>query len=184
MSCLLTSGISKGCRDNAGGIKRVLITNKEMIDTITPLESQLGLTASSDITGITMEHDPISGATYSFFEFIPNKLSSNYVENIQSNLQNDTVGYEQVLTLLFGKNNSTLRDQVKLMAQSELVAIIHDYRDSYKLLGEFNGLELSGGNSSSGTALSDMNGWTLTLTGYERYPARVVDSAVITSLGF
>jgi len=180
MSCLLTAGISKGCRDNRGGIKRVLIANKEMISGLTP-------TSDNDVTGITlisMNTNPLTSSAYTFFEFLPNKMSSNVVENVQSNLQNGTAGFEQVLTLLFAKNNATLRNQVKLMAQAELVAIVEDYNSTYWYYGEFNGLELNGGNSQTGTALSDMNGWTLTLSGYEPYPARIVTDSAIGTLGF
>lgn len=177
MGCLLTSGIAKGCRDNSGGIKRVLITNKLNIVSITPEQGAVG-TPSDDgiIEAITME------VGSQFFEFAPNKLSSNWVENIQSNLQNGTIGYEQVLTLMFSKNEAEKRNQIKLMGQAEMTAIVEDYNNKYFLLGEKMGLELSGGSSASGTALTDMNGWNITLSGSEHEPAREVDETVIPAL--
>lgn len=179
MSCLLTSGIAKGCRDNSGGLKRVLLANKINIDAIVPVQGSTGIPADAGIiTGITMAGSP---TTY-FYEFIPNKMSSNWVENIQSNLQNGTIGYEQVLTLIFAKNEATKRNQIKLMGQAELVAIVEDYNGKYWMLGEINGLELSGGSSASGTALTDLNGWNITLTGMEHEPAREVDEDIIAAL--
>jgi len=180
MSCLLTTGIAKGCKDNSGGIKRALITNSYNVLTVTPAvgaTTDLGI-----ITAIGMSGAGTTGATATFFEFTPNKMSSNWVENIQSNMQNGTVGYEQVLTLIFAKNEAAKRNQIKLMGQAELVAIVEDYNGRYWLLGEDNGLELSGGSSTSGTALTDMNGWTINLTGMEHDPAREVDSTIIAGL--
>lgn len=177
MSCLLTSGIAKGCRDNSGGLKRVLITNSANVASIAPVQGSVGTPADDGIiTGITME----SGKY--FYEFIPTKMSSNWVENIQSNVQNGTIGYEQVLTLVFGKNEASKRNQIKLMGQAEMVVIVEDYNNKYFYLGEINGMELSGGSSASGTALTDLNGWNITMTGMEHEPAREVDSSIIDVL--
>jgi hypothetical protein len=174
MSCLLTSGIAKGCRDNAGGLKRILLTNSENIVSVTPA---IGATTDDGIiTGITGSSASI------FYEFVPNKMSSNWVENIQSNLQNGTIGYEQVVTLMFAKNEASKRNQIKLLGQAEVKAIVEDYNNKYFYLGEVNGLELSGGNSSSGTALTDMNGWNITLTGMENSPAREVTADIVEDL--
>ena len=177
MGCLLTNGIARGCRDNTGGIKRVLITNKTNIDTISPEQGATGSPSDEgEITSVDMELGT------QFFEFKPNKLSSNWVENIQSNVQNGTIGYEQVLTLMFSKNEAEKRNQIKLMGQAEMVAIVEDYNNKYFMLGEVMGLELSGGSSASGTALTDMNGWNITLSGSEHEPAREVDSDIIDVL--
>lgn len=172
LPCILTSGISRGCKDNSGGIKRVFLVNKSLVSTVTEGATP-GLIETITMVSASPENK--------FFEFNPNKMSSNWVENIQSNLQNGTIGYEQVLTLMFAKNEAAKRNQIKLMGQAELVAIVEDYNTKYWYLGEQNGLELSGGSSNSGTALSDMNGWNITLTGNEHEPAKEVSSTLITS---
>lgn len=179
MSCLLTSGIQKGCRDNSGGIKRVLIANKSNIATITPEQGATGSPSDQGIiTGITMGGSP---TTY-FYEFVPNKMSSNAVENIQSNLQNGTIGYEQVISLVFAKNEASKRNQIKLLGQAEVVVIVEDYNNKYFLYGELNGMELSGGNGDTGRGLTDLNGWNITLSGMEHEPAREVDPTIIDAL--
>ena len=166
-TCILTSGIARGCKDNAGGIKRFLIQNTVEVESFTPA---IGGTADfGAITAITM-----IGATSYFYEFIPNKQSSNYVENVQSNMANGTVGFEQVVTMVFAKNEATKRNQVKILAAAEVYVIIEDYNGKYFLLGEENGLELGGGNSGSGTTLTDLNGWNVQLNGFERHPAREI----------
>ena len=178
MSCLLTSGIAKGCRDNSGGIKKVLLANKSSLWNVTPTaESNLDLGLISNINLA----DSV-GAPTKFFEFVPNKMSSNWVENFQSNVQNGTIGYEQVLTLIFSKNEASKRNQIKLLGQAEIVAIVQDFNNKYFLLGEYNGLEVTGGKSDSGTNLNDLNGWSITIGGMEPNPAREISEGIIAGL--
>lgn len=177
MSCLLTQGWAKGCKDNAGGLKRILLANKGDVVSFTEGVTSGSLPdPSGEIIAITMD------ALASWYEFVPNKMSSNWVENIQANAQNGTIGYEQVLTMIFAKNEAKKRTQVALLGQGEVYAIVEDYNGKYFLLGEFNGCELTGGSSSSGTALSDLNGWTLTLSAMEPEPAKEVTAATIATL--
>lgn len=166
MSCLLSAGWAKGCKDNAGGLKLILLANKSEVTSFT--------SATGSVTAITM-----ATSSNVWYEFEPNKMSSNWVENIQSNIQNGVIGYEQVLTMIFAKNEAAKRNQVQLLGQGEVYAIVMDYNGKAFLLGEFNGMELTGGNSSSGTALTDLNGWTLTLTASEPEPAKEVTLTAI-----
>lgn len=178
MSCLLTSGIAKGCKDNMAGIKTVYLTNSINVTAISPVPDGTSPADVGVIDTITMAASP----NQYFYEFTPNKMSSNWVENIQSNVQNGTIAYEQVLTIILGKNEATKRNQIKLIGQAEVVAIVEDRNGKYWLLGEENGLELTGGNSASGTALTDLNGWSLTLTGQEHDPAREVSASIMAAL--
>lgn len=175
MACLITSGWAKGCKDNAGGLKRVLLANKSDVTAFVEKTGSLG-EYLGEIETVTMSGSAV------FYEFVPNKMSSNWVENIQANAQNGTVGYEQVLTMTFAKNEASKRNQVQLLGQGEVYAIVNDYNDKYFLLGEFNGAELTGGSSQSGTALTDLNGWTLTLTAMEPEPAKEVTGSIISGL--
>jgi len=169
MSCNLTSGISKGCRDNAGGIVEVYIGNYPS-----------GYTAQEWYTETEGNVSSITGLTV--FTFVPNKNSSNWVENIQSSVENGTIGYEQVLTLVFSKNEATKRNQIKLLGQANLSVIIRDRNSKYWLLGAQEGMELNGGTSSSGTVLNDLNGWSITLQAKEPYPAYEITAAVVSGL--
>ena len=169
MSCNLTNGISKGCRDNAGGIVEVFIGN-----------FPTGYTANEWYLETDGTITSISGL--SMYQFSPNKNSSNWVENIQSSIENDTIGYEQVVSLMFSKNEAELRNIIILLGQANLSIIVRDKNEKYWLLGAQNGLQLTGGNGQSGTLLNDMNGWSITIGGNEKYPAYEVSSAIITDL--
>lgn len=163
MACQLNQGISKGCRANSGGIRRVFIANFE---TIVEYFYQDDDEETGIITGMGL-----AGAPYGYFyEFVPTKMSGNWVENIQSNVQNGTIIYEQVVNLVFAKNEANKRNIFNNL-KGEYIIIIQDMNNTYWVLGKEHGLSLTGGSSSSGTSLSDLNGWTVTFTGYEKKPA-------------
>ncbi len=169
MSCNLTSGIAKGCRDNAGGIVEAYIGN-----------FPTGYTGNNWYEETDGEVSAISGLSMYVFE--PNKNSSNWVENIQSSLENGTIGYEQVITLVFAKNDAAKRNQIKLLGQANTVIIVRDKNEKYWMLGAQNGMELNGGNSASGTVLNDLNGWNITLSSGEPQPAFEVEASIISGL--
>ena len=83
--------------------------------------------------------------------------------------------------MVFSKNDAAKANTVKLLGQSTLIAIVKNNDGTYFLLGETNGLELSAGSYSSGTAYTDLNGWSITLSGGESAPSKEVDSTVITA---
>jgi len=170
MACNITSGIARGCRDNAGGIVEVYLGNYPTGYTAQEWYSTDGAGTVTAITALTQ------------YTFVPTKNSSNWVENVNSSVENGTIGYEQVITLVFAKNQAATRDIVKLLGQANMVAIVRDKNEKYWMLGAQDGLELNGGNSASGTALNDLNGWTVTLTGMEPFPAEEVASALISTI--
>lgn len=162
-SCMtLTSGICRGCRDNAGGIKKLYVA--DLNDLVFPISTVAGA-----VDNIVMERDA------KWYVLQPNKYSSSWTENINVSVENGTLGYEQVVTAVFGKNDQVLRDVVTELAKGDLAIIVVDSNDAMWLIGsEDNGAYVSGGNSASGTALTDLNGWTLNFTCMAKFPANTV----------
>ena len=72
----------------------------------------------------------------------------------------------QVVVVL-SKLDVTKRNQIKLLAQQRLVAIVEGNDSSYWVVGYANGLELNAGTSATGTAFADLSGYSLTLSGLE-----------------
>ena len=169
MSCDITSGFQLGCRDNAGGIKKVFI---------------LGDTGN-EITGITYagtlgEIDSLTG-TGTFYSFELVKQTSSYTEAITADDAAGTVFYQSDLVLVFHKIEQEKRNQIKLLAQSpKLFVVIEDNNGNQFLLGESNGLTLSAGTAASGVAFGERNGYEITLTGFEPSPSNELDGDLST----
>lgn len=160
MSCLsLTSGICRGCRDNAGGIKTIWMANLSSVNWASKVMD----------TGRVKDLQLTDGDWYCF---LPNKNSSSWTENINSSIENGVISYGSVLNLIFGKNTSEKSQTIKELGQSETVAVVELNNGSFFLIGERNsGLQVSGGSFSSGTAHADLNGWTVEMSVDESYPA-------------
>ena len=169
MACDITSGFQLGCRDNAGGIRKVYI---------------LGDTGN-EITGVTYagtngEIDSLSG-TGTFYTFELVKQTSSFTEAITADDAAGTVFYQQDLVLVFHKIEQEKRNQIKLLAQSpSLKVVVEDNNGLQFLLGEFNGLSLSAGTASTGVAFGERNGYEITLTGFEPAPANELDGTLST----
>ena len=156
MSCNLAAGITLGCRDNAGGVNKVWITDYENITSVT----KDGTDTITQISG--------SGTFYSF-ELI--RTTSEMTETINASLENGTVYYTQELTMFFAKLEQYKRNIIKTLAQSfRLAVIFEDNNGSYFLLGEEYGMFVSAGSNVTGLALGDRQGYNLTLQALEQLP--------------
>ena len=169
MACDITSGFQLGCRDNAGGVRKVYILGD----------------AGAEITAVTTagtfaEIDSMTG-TGNFYEFELVKQTSTYAETINASLENGTVFYQQDLTLVFHKMEAEKRNQIKLLSQApDLKVVFEDNNGKQFLLGQLNGLSVSAGTIGTGTAFGDRNGYEITLTGLEPEPAQELDGTLFT----
>ena len=162
MACDITSGFTLGGRDNSGGIRNIYVLSGS-ISTIT--EASDGLI--SDISG--------SGT---FYKFELTKNTGDLTEAPTPSLENGTVYYEQTLNVAFHKLQSSIRNQVKVLAQNPDLKIIVEtnngnespYTGRYFLVGRYRGATLSAGSATSGTAFGDANQYALTFQGLEPEP--------------
>lgn len=169
MACDITSGFSLGCRDNAGGIKNIYILSGS-IDAVT--EASEGLI--SDLSGFG-----------NFYKFELTKQTGDFTETPTPSLENGTVFYDQSLNVAFHKMQSSVRNQVKVLAQNPDLKIIVEtnngqeapYTGRYFLMGRHRGATLSAGSATTGTGFGDANQYALTFQGMEPFPADELQTA-------
>lgn len=173
MSCYISSGIALGCSDGIGGIKKVYIVGGAGVDN----GGVTGFTYSSDgsITGATSA----SGTTLYGFEVKRN--TSSLAQNVTKSFENGTIFFEQVLTIVAYYYSQDKRNLLNTLSQNdELQIIAIDQNDVQYMLGQVNGMYLSGGSAATGTALGDRNGFEFIFTGQEKEPARVISGTLAT----
>lgn len=164
MSCNLAAGIQLGCRDNAGGVNKVWITDYDNILSVTK-------NSGDTITAISG-----SGVFYSF-ELI--RTTSELTETVNASLENGTVFYTQELTMFFAKLEQYKRNIIKTLAQSfRLAVVFEDNNGSYFLLGEEYGMFVSAGSNVTGLALGDRQGYNLTLQALEQLPMNELSAPI------
>lgn len=169
MSCFISSGIELGCSDGLGGIKKVYI---------------LGGSTGATISGVTYDADgAITGATGSgtLYGFEVKRNTSSLVQTTTKSFENGSVFWEQVLTMVAFKYDQDKRNLLKILGQNDDLKIVAiDQNDVKVLLGQVNGMFLSGGDANSGTALGDGSKYTFVFSGQEPEPARVIEGALAT----
>lgn len=171
MSCYISSGVALGCSDGIGGIKKIYIVGG-------PGEVNGGVTGYTyDVNGAVTGATSASGTTLYGFELKRN--TSSLAQNTTKNFENGTIYFEQVLTAIMYKYDQDKRNQLKVLSQNDNIQIVAvDQNDVQYLLGQVNGMYLSGGSAATGTAFGDRNGFELIFTGQEHEPARVISGAL------
>jgi hypothetical protein len=168
MPCALTQGYVLDCKDSLGGITEVYFIASNDISAITE--------ASGVVTAITKK----AGKRFYKYELV--KETSSFVENVNASVENGSIFYQQELTIILNKLQANTRNELLLLSQNLLEAVVGDNNGKYWLLGKTRGLDVTGGSSQSGTAMGDRSGYTLTFTGKEAALAPEVSSSIIAGL--
>ena len=167
MACPLTQGFILDCKESVGGIKSVRFVEFDNVSSIA---------YAAGVATLTMV------ASKKFWKYAQVRETSSFTETITANVQNGTIFYSQELSVILNKLAAATRNEILLLAKNRLMAIVEDMNGSFWLLGAKNGLDITGGNSATGTASGDRNGYTLTFQAMEADPMWSVSSAAISAL--
>lgn len=163
MSCLINSALALDCMNAMGGLKTAYFLAGEITATTA---------AAGEITGIT--------GTGSFYEFQLAKDTAFFNEAINVSNTAGTVYYEGVLTIVLQKMSAEKRNQILLLAQNRDLRIAFvDQQDITWIMGLTRGAVMSASSAASGTAVADLNGYTLSFTAQEpeaAYPIAAGDT--------
>jgi len=168
MPCNIIEGITLDCRQGAGGVKKIYLTEFANVSTIT--------SSSGSVSAITM----VSGKKFWTIEL--ELEDAQFDENATVSIENGTTFYEQTLVFSVYKMTAKNRNIVRLLTQNRLMVIVQDADDVYHLAGETRALHLTASATSTGKAMGDKNGYSITLTGKEPLPCNKVNSGVISGI--
>ena len=168
MPCSLTQSYALDCRDSLGGITEVYFIEFKNVSAITE--------ASGVVSAITKG----SGKVFRKYELVP--ATSSLTETFNANVQNGTVYYGQELSIILNKLQINTRNELLLLNKNVLMAIATDNNGKYWLLGKTNGINVTGGSGTTGTAQGDRSGYTLTFSAMEANMAPEVSSSIIAGL--
>lgn len=163
-ACNLSSGFSLGCRDNIGGLENVYIL-------------------SGSVNSVTASAGSISNiaGTGTFYKFELPRNVGDFTETPTPSLENGTVFYSQVTNIAMHKLQASIRNQVKVLtANPDLKIVVETNNGSddnvgqFFYVGRYRGSTVTGGTGGTGTALGDMNGYSLTFEAQEPYPVEEI----------
>ena len=165
MACDIGKGRNEECKDNVGGIKAVYFGNFDGTIYGTMTEGTEGeITALA--TPITVYKYELKGA------------NSYEEENVKGN---STSSYNQTGTMFLKKQNAVTLKELKLLSYGRPQALIEDHNGLFRFAGLENGLDVQV-NNSTGASLEEDNGYSLTFSGQERFPALFVDNALVDNI--
>lgn len=174
MACntVTLNGIDGRCDTSAGGIKRVLIAQRDDVASVTYDNDE----ADGIITAISMT----TGAY--FKQWLFRKNTGNYNTSLTSDPAIGTQAVTTDLNLQFTKAEARKRLEIQSAINASAVVIIEDMYGQYIYLGLDNDVTVTTANMQSGTAITDLNGFTLTLQDVSLELPRFVDPTIIPNL--
>ena len=159
MACntVTLNGINAKCDTSAGGIKRVLIIQQDDIDSIIVDWDEKTQIGSDEVTNITVKE----GKQFAQWRF--RKNTGSYTTSLTSDASIGTQAVTTDLNLQFTKAEATKRLEIQSAINAAAIVIIEDMYGQYILLGKDNEVSVTSVNMQSGTAVTDLNGFTITL---------------------
>ena len=122
------------------------------------------------------------GTTVSAYKY-DLKGNSSFTQNIQSSRETGTTAFEQVLEITLKKLSIADHKELKLLAHNRPHVVVEDYNGNFFVAGLEHGMDVSGGTIVTGAAMSELSGYTLTLTGMEKAPANFLGDT-LSGAGF
>lgn len=160
MACDLTKGRKEPCKDVVGGLKAVYFTDFGDYGTVTQTDDEI-----TDMDG-----------TFTAYKY-ELKGNSSFEQAITSSRENGTTFFEQTLNLTLKKLSKEDNKELKLLAFGRPHVAVEDYNGNVFIMGLEHGAEVTGGSITTGAAMGDLSGYTLTLSASELKPANFVSGA-------
>ena len=175
MSCDIIGGRTEQCKDAVSGLHAIYLVNYGDVDFQSL--AQYGTGDNTDQI-VAVQTD---GITFSAYKF-ELKGNNSFEQTINSSRENGTTFFEQTLTVQLKRQDVKSTKNIKLISYGRPRIIIHARGDQFFLMGLDQGCDVSAGNISSGSALGDFNGYSLTFTGMEELPANFINATNETEL--
>ncbi len=165
MACLMTTGRKLACKDAVGGIKAIYFADYGTLGTAT--------------IGVTGYVTAFTGTAYTLYQYDV-KSASGLEQTINSSDDNGTTFFEQTLTCVLTKLDPLTQVELQKLIATRPHVFIQDNNGNYLSVGMTRGTNTTG-SISTGVALGDLNGYTLTITAQEPLMAQFVTSTLVTT---
>ena len=165
MACLLTTGRKLACKDAVGGIKAIYFADYGTLGTAT-------IGASGYVTAF-------ASSTYNLYQYDV-KSASGLEQTINSSDDNGTTFFEQSLTVILTKLDPLTQVELQKLIATRPHVFIQDNNGNYLSVGMTRGTTTTG-TISTGVALGDLNGYSLTIMAQEPLMAQFVTASLVTN---
>ncbi len=169
MACDITAGRIEQCKDSVSGLKAMYLINYEDLNSDSPTYVTYG--TGDNVDEIT-DWVPVDDTTQlTMYKFELKSTANSFTTAINSSRDNGTTFFEQTLVAALKRQDVVTHKNVKLLAYGRPRIVVRTMTDQFFLMGLDQGADVSAGEISSGAALGDFNGYSLTFTAQEELPA-------------
>ena len=168
MSCDITNGRIEQCKDSVSGLKAIYFINYDDVDSDTTY-----VTYNTTDGDVIDSWEPLAALTMYKYEL--KSTANSFTTTINSSRDNGTTFFEQTLVANLKRQDFATHKNVKLLAYGRPRIIVRSMTDQYFVMGLDQGADVSAGEISSGAALGDFNGYSLTFTAQEELPANFLN---------
>jgi hypothetical protein len=172
MACDITNGRIEECKDSVSGLKAVYFINYDDLDS----DDVTYDATNTDLIDTWAPASPINLYKYEL------KGNNSFETTINSSRENGTTYFEQNLAIQLKRQDIATHKNVKLLAFGRPRIVVRTMTDQFFLMGLDQGGDVTGGTVSSGSALGDFNGYSLTFTAMEVSPANFLDCSTEAAL--
>ena len=166
MACDITNGRIEECKDSVSGLKAVYFIN---YDDLNSDDAAYDTPTNPDLITGWAPASPINLYKYEL------KGNNSFETTINSSRENGTTFFEQALAIQLKRQDIATHKNVKLLAFGRPRIVVRTMTDQFFLMGLDQGADVTGGTVSSGSALGDFNGYSLTFAAMEVSPANFLD---------
>lgn len=160
------SGLNAGCKDSVGGVAKVWLADSASVEW------------TIDTSTHTIKPDATTG--FKVYNLRKGAASMTSTLNINDNAGNY---FTTEVTMNFLKMETSKRIEVMAMLMGQATGIVKDRNGKYWAIGVDNPLEGSAGTGETGTASSDANQYSVTISVDDaELPMEITDASTITAL--
>ena len=166
MSCDITNGRIEQCKDSVSGLKAIYFINYDDLDSDN---------VNYNATDTDVIDTWVPGAPLSMYKYELKSTANSFTTTINSSRDNGTTFFEQTLVANLKRQDFAAHKNVKLLAYGRPRIVVRTMTDQFFIMGLDQGADVSAGEISSGAALGDFNGYSLTFTAQEELPANFIN---------
>ncbi len=161
------------------GLKAIYLINYESLNSDDATYDTVTANHEDELLSWT----PVDTASaLTLYKFELKSTTNSFVTAINSSRDNGTTFFEQTLVAALKRQDVVTHKNVKLLAYGRPRIVVRSMTDQFFLMGLDQGADVSAGEVSSGAALGDFNGYSLTFTAMEELPANFMNVTDETSL--
>lgn len=174
MACDISKGRLEACKESVGGIKNLYIGNYTSAMYAGMADDSSNAPTSTSFDG---QVDTLT-AGVQVYKFEVRGDNNTFEETNENSRDNGTSFWTQSGSFVIKAQNAETMMQLKLLSYGRPHIIIEDYNGKFRIAGAQNGVEVSV-NTSTGGAMGDLYGYTISFEGKEVLPSLFVLSTLV-----